>query len=288
MHLKTILIFCSFCFFTGIISEGLNVFQINLFEYLITDYNIGRSIEKIQHALFCHDIEETYNDYNLDDEKTVRIFKILNFLVKVNKTSDNKKVEKLGINEVQLISNIFSYLDTDNDCLIDTKQFITLIDYCVYTVNLGTLDATVHSSEAQEHQIRGYPTIKFFPSGTSSSSGAEEYKGGRTSNDIISWALQKHQENVPPPEVFEVVTQNENDNENLKSVVVNLKKEIYDENDKLHSFSDVLIKVLFYKAKFNDRDFGKRYNFDAYNNILYNISELFPPSLIYKYYYQFF
>lgn len=66
------------------------------------------------------------------------------------------------------------------------------------------MDATVHSSKAQEYQIRGYPTIKFFPSGTSNPSGAEEYTGGRTSSEIVSWALQKHQENVPAPEVVEV------------------------------------------------------------------------------------
>ncbi|XP_050547111.1 uncharacterized protein LOC126908843 isoform X1 [Daktulosphaira vitifoliae] len=133
MHLKTILIFCSFCFFTGIISEGLNVFQINLFEYLITDYNIGRSIEKIQHALFCHDIEETYNDYNLDDRVSIRIFKILNFLARIKKRGDDKRIEKLDINEFQIISNKFSNLDTDNDCVLNKEQCITLVEsigYC--------------------------------------------------------------------------------------------------------------------------------------------------------------
>ncbi|KAF0735957.1 protein disulfide-isomerase A6 [Aphis craccivora] len=74
-------------------------------------------------------------------------------------------------------------------------------------VKLGALDATVHSSKAQEFNIRGYPTIKFFPSGTSSSSGAEEYTGGRTSSDIVSWAMQKHQENVPPPDIIEIVNE---------------------------------------------------------------------------------
>ncbi|XP_050422842.1 protein disulfide-isomerase A6 homolog [Adelges cooleyi] len=74
-------------------------------------------------------------------------------------------------------------------------------------VKLGALDATVHASKAQEFNIRGYPTIKFFPSGTSSYSGAEEYTGGRTSADIVSWALQKHQENVPAPEINEIVNE---------------------------------------------------------------------------------
>ncbi|XP_050547646.1 uncharacterized protein LOC126909269 [Daktulosphaira vitifoliae] len=222
MHLKTILIFCSFCFFTGIISEGLNVFQINLFEYLITDYNIGRSIEKIQHALFCHDIEETYNDYNLDDERSLRLFKILNFLARIKKRGDDKRFEKLDINEFQIISNKFSNLDTGNSGLILKEQCITLID----------------------------------------SIGFCESSGGI------------------------VVTQNENDNENLKSSVVNLKKEIHDEYDKLYRLSDVLIKVLFYKAQLNNKEFGYHYN--TCSVVINELSESLSPDKIYQSYYDFF
>ena len=51
-------------------------------------------------------------------------------------------------------------------------------------------------------QVRGYPTIKYFPAGKKDD--AQEYDGGRTSSDIVQWALDKFAENVPPPEVYEV------------------------------------------------------------------------------------
>ncbi|XP_064535513.1 protein disulfide-isomerase A6 homolog [Drosophila montana] len=71
-------------------------------------------------------------------------------------------------------------------------------------VKLGALDATAHQSKAAEYNVRGYPTIKFFPAGSKSSSDAEEYNGGRTASDIISWASDKHSENVPAPELVEI------------------------------------------------------------------------------------
>ncbi|XP_036329033.1 protein disulfide-isomerase A6 homolog [Rhagoletis pomonella] len=72
-------------------------------------------------------------------------------------------------------------------------------------VKLGALDATVHQSKASEYGIRGYPTIKFIPAGSKSSSDATEYDGGRTASDIVSWALDKHTDSVPAPELLEIV-----------------------------------------------------------------------------------
>lgn len=71
-------------------------------------------------------------------------------------------------------------------------------------VKLGALDATAHQSKAQEYDVRGYPTIKFFPAGSKRSSDAQEYDGGRTASDIVTWALDKHTANIPPPELVEV------------------------------------------------------------------------------------
>ena len=72
-------------------------------------------------------------------------------------------------------------------------------------VKLGALDATVHSRKAAEYGIQGYPTIKYFPAGKKiSSSSAEEYNGGRTANDIVSWALERHTESLPPPDIKQV------------------------------------------------------------------------------------
>ncbi|KAM3958997.1 protein disulfide-isomerase A6 homolog [Aphomia sociella] len=72
-------------------------------------------------------------------------------------------------------------------------------------VKLGALDATVHQMMASRYQVQGYPTIKLFPSGKKSSDSAEDYNGGRTSSDIVSWALDKLAENLPPPEILQVL-----------------------------------------------------------------------------------
>lgn len=73
-------------------------------------------------------------------------------------------------------------------------------------VKLGALDATVHTVMANKYQVRGYPTIKYFPGGKKDGE-AQEYDGGRSASDIVSWALQKVAENVPPPDVYEVTSQ---------------------------------------------------------------------------------
>ncbi len=69
-------------------------------------------------------------------------------------------------------------------------------------VKLGAVDATVHQSLAQQYGVQGYPTIKYFPSGVKK--GPEEYDGGRTSEDIVNWALERHTENIPPPELVQI------------------------------------------------------------------------------------
>ncbi|XP_049873843.1 protein disulfide-isomerase A6 homolog [Pectinophora gossypiella] len=74
-------------------------------------------------------------------------------------------------------------------------------------IKVGALDATVHSSTASRYQVQGYPTIKFFPAGKKSSDSAEDYNGGRTSSDIVAWAMDKLAENVPPPEIIQVTNE---------------------------------------------------------------------------------
>lgn len=74
-------------------------------------------------------------------------------------------------------------------------------------VKLGAMDATAHSVNPSRFGVQGYPTIKFFPPGKKDASSAEEYTGGRTSNDIVNWALEKLAENVPAPEIKQIVNQ---------------------------------------------------------------------------------
>ncbi|XP_046462234.1 protein disulfide-isomerase A6 homolog [Daphnia pulex] len=68
-------------------------------------------------------------------------------------------------------------------------------------VKLGALDATIHTSKASQYGIQGFPTIKYFPAGPKTSSSAEEYDGGRTAGDIVTWASNKAAENIPAPEI---------------------------------------------------------------------------------------
>ncbi|XP_022914894.1 protein disulfide-isomerase A6 homolog [Onthophagus taurus] len=72
-------------------------------------------------------------------------------------------------------------------------------------VKLGALDATVHSSIASQYGIQGYPTIKFFSPGKKDSDSVSDYNGGRTAGDIVNWALEKLSENVPAPELIQIV-----------------------------------------------------------------------------------
>lgn len=74
-------------------------------------------------------------------------------------------------------------------------------------VKLGALDATAHQSKASEYGVQGYPTIKYFPSGPKDRNSAEDYNGGRTSSDIVAWALEKLAENVPAPEIKQVINE---------------------------------------------------------------------------------
>ncbi|XP_076282256.1 protein disulfide-isomerase A6 homolog CaBP1 isoform X2 [Lasioglossum baleicum] len=72
-------------------------------------------------------------------------------------------------------------------------------------VKLGALDATINKVKASQYEIRGYPTIKYFAPGKKSFDSVQEYDGGRTSSDIVSWAIEKLAENVPAPEVTQLL-----------------------------------------------------------------------------------
>jgi len=51
---------------------------------------------------------------------------------------------------------------------------------------LGKVDATQQQSLAEDHGVRGYPTLKFFRNGV-----ASEYTGGRTGDEIVNWLNKK-------------------------------------------------------------------------------------------------
>lgn len=72
-------------------------------------------------------------------------------------------------------------------------------------VKLGAIDATVNRVKASQYDIKGYPTIKYFAPGKKSFDSVEQYEGGRTSSEIVNWALEKLAENIPAPKVTQIV-----------------------------------------------------------------------------------
>jgi len=55
-------------------------------------------------------------------------------------------------------------------------------------VKMGSVDATVNPALAQKYDVKGYPTIKYFPKGPKTE--AKEYAGGREADAIVDYALE--------------------------------------------------------------------------------------------------
>lgn len=75
-------------------------------------------------------------------------------------------------------------------------------------VKLGALDATVHTTIANQYEIRGFPTIKVFGAGKKDGT-AEDYEGGRTLSDIVTFATERAAESLPPPEVTQITREDQ-------------------------------------------------------------------------------
>ncbi|CAL8096265.1 unnamed protein product [Calicophoron daubneyi] len=74
------------------------------------------------------------------------------------------------------------------------------------TMKVGAVDATVNTRLAEKYQIKGFPTIKFFPAGPKKGD-PTEYDGGRTADDIVRWATDKSDALIPAPELLEITSE---------------------------------------------------------------------------------
>lgn len=55
-------------------------------------------------------------------------------------------------------------------------------------IKIAALDATAAQAVATKYGVKGYPTIKFFPKGSTT---PEDYNGGRTADTIVKWVNDK-------------------------------------------------------------------------------------------------
>ncbi|XP_050541547.1 uncharacterized protein LOC126905655 isoform X4 [Daktulosphaira vitifoliae] len=148
MYLKTVFIFCLVGFFNNTESKGLNEIQIKYYQRLIYDYT---DLEFIKSILKENGIKEIYNDYNNKDRVQIRLYKLLKFLVNVEKCGDDaKNVVKLTQKNFNIIANKFRDLDKNNFGLIDISQCVQLIGTCL----LSYFSETKKDEKVDEKKIQ--------------------------------------------------------------------------------------------------------------------------------------
>lgn len=64
-----------------------------------------------------------------------------------------------------------------------TSIILIILNSSIYSdIVIAAVDSTVATVVAGKNDIKGYPTIKFFPKGSTK---GEDYNGGRTAPDIV-------------------------------------------------------------------------------------------------------
>jgi protein disulfide-isomerase A6 len=88
-------------------------------------------------------------------------------------------------------------------------------------VVIAAVDATENMELADKYEVKGYPTIKYFPKGSTT---AQEYGGGRTADTIVSWVNEKAGTSRKPKKVPSAVV--ELNDQNFEAVALNPNKAV--------------------------------------------------------------
>ncbi|GLI71386.1 hypothetical protein VaNZ11_016579 [Volvox africanus] len=119
----------------------------------------------------------------------------------VTLTADNFRSQVLKSSDLWLVE---MYAPWCGHCKALKPAWIAAASELAGKVKIGAVDCTAHQAVCSEFGVQGYPTIKFFGADKRS---PEEYQGGRDSGSIVSFALSKYAEQVPPPEPLELTSQ---------------------------------------------------------------------------------
>lgn len=139
-----------------------------------------------------------------------------------SKSGDSKKSSDSSDDVIELTDSNFDKLVLDSSDIWLVEFFAPWCGHCKNLapqwakaaselkgkIKLGALDATVNAAKAQEYGVQGYPTIKFFASGSKHSDDAVDYDGGRTASEIVAWALERYSDNIKAPDVYEIISEN--------------------------------------------------------------------------------
>lgn len=127
-------------------------------------------------------------------------------------------------------------------------------------IKLAKVDATEEGELAEEFGVRGYPTLKFFRSGS-----PIEYNGGRQADDIVAWLNKK---TGPPAKELETVEAAEELLKENQVVVVGFFKDR--ESEKAKAFLATANQIDEYPfAITSNEDVYKKYEASCGNVILF-------------------
>ncbi|EFJ45579.1 hypothetical protein VOLCADRAFT_105867 [Volvox carteri f. nagariensis] len=119
----------------------------------------------------------------------------------VTLTSDNFRTQVVKSNDLWLVE---MYAPWCGHCKALKPAWIEAASELAGKVKIGAVDCTAHQTVCSEYGVQGYPTIKFFGADKRS---PQDYQGGRDSGSIVSFAMAKFAEQVPPPEPVELTSQ---------------------------------------------------------------------------------
>ena len=112
------------------------------------------------------------------------------------------QIEAFDNNSLESPEFVMYYADWCGHCQKTKPEFIELMESYNGPVKLSMVDCDKNKEEAEKEQIKGFPTIRYYPNGKGGD--YQEYSGGRTYFDFnqhlnkVTGVLDKQPDNAAP------------------------------------------------------------------------------------------